>query len=158
RRCRERRMGVFQPWLSPLAPSLLRKRSTLDSRLLSHSSSPPMMDSASLARQDMLSDEERGFLARQKIAHLDTAHRGASPPVVPVCFVLAEETLYITIDQKPKRRPGAPLKRLRNIAENPAVALVVDRYDEDWSRLSWVMLHGRAEILTGGTEHHAAQM
>ena len=55
-------------------------------------------------------------------------------------------TLYITIDQKPKTTFTA-LKRLRNIAENPAVALVVDRYDEDWSLLGWVMLHGRAEIL-----------
>ena len=49
------------------------------------------------------------------------------------------------------------LKRLRNIAENPVVALVVDRYDEDWKRLGWVMLRGKAEILSGGTEHRRAQ-
>ncbi|MEJ0071803.1 MAG: TIGR03668 family PPOX class F420-dependent oxidoreductase [Pseudomonadota bacterium] len=77
------------------------------------------------------------------------------PHVVPVCFVLAEAALYITIDQKPKR--GARLKRLRNIAENPVVAVVVDRYDEDWTRLGWVMLRGPAEILTDGAEHDAAQ-
>ena len=52
---------------------------------------------------------------------------------------------------------GTTLKRLKNIAENPAVAVVVDRYDEDWSRLGWVMLHGRAEILIQGTEHDDAQ-
>ena len=68
-----------------------------------------------------------------------------------------EDTLYITIDEKPKRQPGAVLKRLRNIIENPAVAVVVDRYDEDWTLLGWVMLHGRAEILTDGTEHDDAQ-
>jgi PPOX class probable F420-dependent enzyme len=79
------------------------------------------------------------------------------PHVVPVCFAISDGTLYITIDEKPKRRSGKPLKRLRNIAENPAVAVVVDRYDEDWAMLGWVMLHGRAEILTGGTEHQDAQ-
>ncbi|HKF72089.1 MAG TPA: TIGR03668 family PPOX class F420-dependent oxidoreductase [Stellaceae bacterium] len=105
----------------------------------------------------MLSEPERGFLARQRVAHLATADRRAIPHVVPVCFASADATLYITIDEKPKRRPGAPLKRLRNIAENPAVAVVIDRYDEDWARLGWVMLSGRAEILTAGTEHETAQ-
>ena len=68
-----------------------------------------------------------------------------------------ERTLYITIDEKPKRHSSLALKRLRNIAENPAVAVVVDRYDEDWARLGWVMLRGRAEILSEGIEHEQAQ-
>lgn len=105
----------------------------------------------------MLSDAEREFLADRRVAHLATADRRGVPHVVPVCFVLAEGTLYIAIDEKPKRRPGAPLKRLRNIAENPMVAVVVDRYDEEWSRLGWVMLRGRARILTDGAEHDTAQ-
>src|SRR5262245_51227880 len=54
------------------------------------------------------------------------------------------------IDEKPKRRPVTALKRLRNIAENPAVAVIVDRYEEDWTRLGWVMLRGRAEVLREG--------
>ena len=105
----------------------------------------------------MLSDGERRFLARQRIAHLATADRHAIPHVVPVCFVIVDRTLYITIDEKPKRRSGIALKRLRNIAENPAVAVVIDRYDEDWTRLGWVMLRGRAEILKEGPEHADAQ-
>ena len=105
----------------------------------------------------MLSERERRFLAQQRIAHLATADRGAVPHVVPVCFVVAGGTLYITIDEKPKRRPASALKRLKNIAENPAVAVVVDRYDEDWTRLGWVMLRGRAEILREGQEHRDAQ-
>ena len=104
----------------------------------------------------MLSEPERRFLAARKVGHLATADRHGAPHVVPVCFALANEALYITIDEKPKRA-GAPLKRLRNIAENPAVAVVVDRYDDDWSRLGWVMLRGPAEILTGGAEHARAQ-
>jgi PPOX class probable F420-dependent enzyme len=105
----------------------------------------------------MLSERERRFLADRRVAHLATADRGAAPHVVPVCFAVAEEAVYITIDEKPKRASSVPLKRLRNIAENAAVAVVADRYDEDWTRLGWVMLRGRAEILSEGTEHDAAQ-
>jgi PPOX class probable F420-dependent enzyme len=105
----------------------------------------------------MLSDGERRFLAHRRIAHLATADSRAVPHVVPICFAISEGTLYITIDEKPKRQPGTGLKRLRNIRENPAVAVVVDRYDEDWALLGWVMLHGHAKILTDGTEHRDAQ-
>lgn len=105
----------------------------------------------------MIPDCVRKFLADRRVAHLATADRTAIPHVVPVCFAVHGDTLYITIDEKPKRKPGSILKRLKNIAENPAVALVVDRYDEDWSRLGWVMLHGRADILNQGTEHGEAQ-
>lgn len=94
----------------------------------------------------MLSASERRFLDTRRIGHLATADSRADPHVVPVCFGLAEGTLYITIDQKPKQDRGRPLKRLSNIAENPRVAIVFDRYDEDWRRLAWVMLRGRAEI------------
>ncbi|HEV3185565.1 MAG TPA: TIGR03668 family PPOX class F420-dependent oxidoreductase [Xanthobacteraceae bacterium] len=104
----------------------------------------------------MLSGPERRFLDSRKVGHLATADRRAAPHVVPVCFAVADGALYITIDAKPKQT-GAPLKRLRNIAENSAVAVVVDRYDDDWRRLGWVMLRGPAEILAGGAEHARAQ-
>ena len=61
----------------------------------------------------MLSARERAFLDGRRIGHLATADRSAVPHVVPVCFGLAEDRLYITIDQKPKRDRGRPLKRLR---------------------------------------------
>jgi len=105
----------------------------------------------------VLSVRERAFVETRRVAHLATADSRAVPQVVPVCFGLAEDALYITIDQKPKRDGGRPLKRLRNIAENPRVSVVFDRYDEDWRRLAWVMLHGRAGILTEGPEHDRAQ-
>jgi PPOX class probable F420-dependent enzyme len=105
----------------------------------------------------MLSDREFQFVAAARVAHLATADWGAIPHVVPVCFAVSGDTLYITIDEKPKRRPVTTLKRLKNISENPAAAIVIDRYDEDWARLGWVMLHGRAAILTHGTEHDDAQ-
>jgi PPOX class probable F420-dependent enzyme len=104
----------------------------------------------------MLSDRHRRFLAARRVGHLATADRNASPHVVPVCYAVAEATLYITIDEKPKRT-DRPLQRVRNILANPSVAVVVDRYDEDWKKLGWVMLRGHADILTDGVEHQEAQ-
>jgi PPOX class probable F420-dependent enzyme len=105
----------------------------------------------------VLSDRERRFLLTRRVGHLGTADSRAIPHVVPVCFTIWQGALYITIDEKPKRTARAALKRVRNIERNPAAAVVVDRYDEDWTRLGWVMLRGRAEILRTGTEHDRAQ-
>jgi PPOX class probable F420-dependent enzyme len=105
----------------------------------------------------MLTDAQRGFLDRARVARLATADRHGAPHLVPVCFCLDGLSLYISVDEKPKRT-DIPLKRLRNIRENPAVAVTADRWDEDWSRLAWVMLRGSADILPDGEEHDRAQM
>src|SRR5271170_3725959 len=104
----------------------------------------------------MLTEPQRRFLNGSRVGHLATADGRAVPHVVPVCFAVGDDALYITIDLKPKGDPRA-LKRLRNIADNPAAALVADHYDEDWTRLGWVMIRGRAEILGVGAEHDDAQ-
>jgi PPOX class probable F420-dependent enzyme len=103
-----------------------------------------------------LNDSARAFCERSRVARLATADANGVPHLVPVCYAIIGDSLYISIDEKPKRT-DIPLKRLRNIAENPEVAVTVDRWDEDWRRLAWVMLRGRAEILTGGEEHDQAQ-
>ena len=96
------------------------------------------------------------FLDTHRVARLATADKFGCPHLVPVCFARINGRVYITIDQKPKR--NADLKRLRNIAENPSVALTVDHYDDaDWSKLGWLMVRGQAEILSKGSEHDAAQ-
>ena len=104
----------------------------------------------------MLSEPQARFLAGCRVGHLATADARAMPHLVPVCFVVSDISLYITIDQKPKGDVSA-LKRLRNIIDNPVAAFVADRWDEDWTRLGWVMLRGRAEILADGAEHDRAQ-
>ena len=117
-----------------------------------------MGESRSSVTLSTLTDDHRRFLEAQRIAHLATADVHGRPHVVPVCFVVFRNSIYITIDDKPKQTDSASLKRLRNIAKNPAVALVADRYeDENWSRLGWVMVRGNAEILGTGSEHAAAQ-
>ena len=104
----------------------------------------------------MLSEPQARFLASCRVGHLATADAQAIPHLVPVCFVVSGGALYITIDQKPKGDVRA-LKRLRNITENPVASFVADRWDEDWSRLGWVMLRGPAQILDDGAEHEQAQ-
>ena len=104
----------------------------------------------------MLSVEQRRFVETRRVGHLATADGGGAPFLTPVCFGLSGDTLYVTIDEKPKRR-DVPLKRVRNILENPNVAFLADRYDEDWARLGWVMLRGRADILDAGEEYDRAQ-
>ncbi len=104
----------------------------------------------------MLTEQQRRFIGANRVARLATIGADNTPHLVPVCFCLIETSLYISIDEKPKR-PGVRLQRLRNIECNPPVAVTVDRWDEDWSRLAWVMLRGPADILDSGDEHDRAQ-
>jgi PPOX class probable F420-dependent enzyme len=108
------------------------------------------------AAMTIMSQSARLFCEQARVAHLATADARGVPHLVPVCFAIIDDLLYITIDEKPKRT-DIPLKRLRNIAENPEIAVTIDRWDEDWRRLAWVMLRGRAEILTDGEGHDRAQ-
>jgi len=103
-----------------------------------------------------LSPEQTAFLVRQRVARLATADGAGRPHAVPVCFAYAPGSIYIALDEKPKNVPVTRLKRVRNILENPDVALVADRYAEDWSLLAFVMVRGRAELLDPDTDEHAA--
>ena len=95
------------------------------------------------------------LLREARVAHLATVDARGRPHVVPVCFVSIREHLYIPLDEKPKRRAPERLQRVRNIAANPNVQLLVDRYDEDWSRLAFVQLRGRALLLKPENGQHA---
>ena len=105
----------------------------------------------------MISAEQLAFLTAQRVGRLASADAQGRPHVIPVCFAIDGANLYVSIDEKPKQASARPLKRLRNIMANPAVAFVADRYDEDWRQLGWVMLRGNAEILAQGHEHDHAQ-
>jgi PPOX class probable F420-dependent enzyme len=94
------------------------------------------------------------LLRDARVGRLATADAAGRPLVVPVCYVFDGTRCYSAVDAKPKSTRN--LRRLRNIADNPQVSLVVDVWDEDWSRLCWVIVEGRAEILTGGAEFTGA--
>jgi PPOX class probable F420-dependent enzyme len=104
----------------------------------------------------VLDPAARQFLDRQRVAHLATASADGRPHVVPVCFSMVDDSVYIAIDEKPKRGSPMQLRRVRNMLENPRVALVADLYDEDWSKLGFVLAHGVARLLTSGDEHRRA--
>lgn len=104
-----------------------------------------------------LSPAARDLLATARVAHLATADQYARPHNVPIVFVWRDAVLYMPLDRKPKRdEDWHALRRVRNIETNGRVAIVVDRYDEDWSRLAWVLLEGVATILETGEERDSA--
>jgi PPOX class probable F420-dependent enzyme len=91
----------------------------------------------------------RSQFAAARVARLATAGADGRPHVVPVVFALDGDTLYTAVDDvKPKATQR--LRRLRNIAENPAVALLADHYDDDWSALWWVRADGAARLVDPG--------
>jgi coenzyme F420-0:L-glutamate ligase/coenzyme F420-1:gamma-L-glutamate ligase len=108
------------------------------------------------ASPETLSPGQVAFLVRQRVARLATADAAGAPHVVPVCFACSPGgAIYVALDEKPKDVPPTRLKRVRNILENPRVALVADRYAEDWSLLAFVLVRGRAGLLEQGTGEHA---
>jgi PPOX class probable F420-dependent enzyme len=103
-----------------------------------------------------LSPEIAAFVREARVARLATVDEMTRPHVVPVCFVYIDGSVYSLLDAKPKRVPVTRLRRVRNLLANSNVQLLVDRYDEDWARLAYVQLRGRAEMLEPGPEHAAA--
>ena len=108
------------------------------------------------AIRSVLGEDQAAFLVRQRVARLATSDGTGRPHAVPVCYACARASVYIALDEKPKDVPVTRLKRVRNILENPDVALIADRYTEEWNLLAFVMVHGRAELLDPGTEEHTA--
>ena len=88
------------------------------------------------------------------VARLATVDGDGRPHLVPCCFAFDGDVAYSVVDHKPKRSPA--LRRLDNIRSNPAVCLLVDHYEDDWSRLWWVRFDGRARIIESGPEHASA--
>ena len=104
-----------------------------------------------------LGPASRDLLDRARIAHLATADQYARPHVIPIVFVWGEGRLYFPLDRKPKREDDwHMLRRVRNIETNGRVSIVVDRYDEDWTKLAWVLIEGVATIVETGGERDTA--
>jgi PPOX class probable F420-dependent enzyme len=96
----------------------------------------------------------RERVAEARVARLATVGADGTPHLVPICFALDGDVLYSAVDSKPKRSQA--LKRLENVRTNPRVAVLVDHYDDDWTRLWWVRLDGRGRVLTEGPEREHA--
>jgi PPOX class probable F420-dependent enzyme len=95
-----------------------------------------------------IDESAQQFIRDHRVARLATSDANGQPAVVPICYAFDEEHLYVAIDEKPKSVPDLELKRVRNIRANPRVAVVVDDYSEDWSKLVYVLISGTAEIIS----------
>jgi PPOX class probable F420-dependent enzyme len=93
------------------------------------------------------------YLAAARVASLATAGRDGTPHNIPLCFWFDDARCYFVIDQKPKRRGGLAIKRMRNIAANARVAVLVSHYEEDWEHLAYVLLQGMARVVDDPNEY-----
>ena len=110
--------------------------------------------------EPLLSADQRTFLESARRAVLATIAPDGHPRLVPICFIVAGEPpiLYTPIDDKPKRNDDPlSLARVRDIRDDPRATILVDRWDEDWTRLAWLRIEGRASLLEpgAGTEEHS---
>ena len=103
-----------------------------------------------------LTESEIAFVQAQKVARLATADAEGHPHLVPVCYAFDGTRFYTPLDEKPKRVNESKLRRVRNIVTRHEASLLIDRYDDvDWSRLGYVLVHGRAELMGPEDESHA---
>jgi PPOX class probable F420-dependent enzyme len=93
-------------------------------------------------------------LTTARVARLATTDPDGRPHLVPIVFVLEGNTLYSAVDRKPKR--STKLRRIENARARPDVTILIDHYDEEWNRLWWIRLRGRARVLDDGDERESA--
>ncbi|SCF15422.1 PPOX class probable F420-dependent enzyme, Rv0121 family [Micromonospora viridifaciens] len=103
----------------------------------------------------MPADELRHRVGSARVARLATVGADGRPHLVPVCFVLLGDVVYHAVDEKPKRHRR--LRRLANIRATGRACLLIDEYDDDWSRLWWVRLDGRGWLVEDRAEEAAAR-
>jgi PPOX class probable F420-dependent enzyme len=109
--------------------------------------------------RSVLSADERELVSVARTAILATSGPGGHPRLVPICFILEGDVVLSPLDEKPKAVDDPrTLARVRDIDAQPRVALLVQRWDEDWSRLAWVRLHGMASVLEPGDPEHGAAL
>jgi PPOX class probable F420-dependent enzyme len=89
-------------------------------------------------------------LTAARVARLATLDADGRPHLVPIVFALDGDTLYSAVDRKPKR--SRRLRRIENARSRPEVTMLVDHFEEDWDRLWWIRLRGRARVLDTGDE------
>ncbi len=98
-------------------------------------------------KRQEISGAVQKMLKEARVARLATLDAKSRPHVVPVCFAYDGKLFYTAVDQKPKRVTPERLARLRNIRAVPRVALLIDKYEEDWTQLSYVLIRGKAKLV-----------
>jgi PPOX class probable F420-dependent enzyme len=96
---------------------------------------------------------ERDFIREHRVARLATTGKSGQPHLVPIVYAFDGELIYTPIDEKPKRVEAEQLQRVRDIQAQPAAAVLIDDFFEDWKRLVWVQIRGRARLVTSGERY-----
>jgi PPOX class probable F420-dependent enzyme len=108
-----------------------------------------------MSKRATLTNAETAFVQSQRVARLATADADGHPHVVPVCYAFDGTHFYTPLDEKPKRVQEKQLRRVRNIEARHEAALVIDQYDDDWSRLGYVLVDGHADLVLPGEPGHS---
>jgi PPOX class probable F420-dependent enzyme len=87
------------------------------------------------------------IIDKARVARLAPVDSECKPHLIPVVFVFDNHCYFIPIDEKTKRSRPEKLKRAKNIQQNPNVALLIDEYNEDWKKLYFIMIQGKASIV-----------
>jgi PPOX class probable F420-dependent enzyme len=95
-------------------------------------------------------------LKQARVGRLSTIDAESRPHLVPICFAFDGKVFYSAVDQKPKRVAPQRLARLHNIALHPQVALLIDHYEEDWGRLWFALIRGKAQLLPASARRQRA--
>ena len=108
-----------------------------------------------MTNRSILTETEIAFTNTQRVARLATADVDGHPHIVPVCYAYDGTHFYIPLDEKPKRVDESKLRRVRNILARHEASLLIDQYDDDWSRLGYVLVHGQAGLIQPDDPRHA---
>jgi PPOX class probable F420-dependent enzyme len=107
-------------------------------------------------KRQKISGAVQKILKKARVARLATLDDKNRPHIVPICFAYDGKLLYTAVDRKPKRVKRERLARLRNIRASPRIALLIDEYDEDWTKLWYILIRGKAKLIPKSAhEEHA---
>jgi len=108
-------------------------------------------------KQQPISDAIQAKLEDARVARLATLDAEFGPHIVPICFAYDGKVFYTAVDRKPKRVAPERLARLRHIRAVPQVALLIDKYREDWGRLWYVLVLGKAKLIPKSAREERAE-
>jgi PPOX class probable F420-dependent enzyme len=111
-------------------------------------------------QSQLFSRKLRAFLSRARVARLATLNEDGTIHIVPIVFANDSTRIYFAVDNKPKKTKN--LRRLANIRRNPNATILIDKYSEDWAKLSFVMIYARAKIISSndrnGKRNHESRI
>ena len=99
-----------------------------------------------------LNQKTKDLIKRSKVARLATVDQQSHPYVVPIVFVFHKNSFFIPLDEKTKGVNPKKLKRVKNIQKNPKVTLLIDQYQNDWKKLFFLMIHGKASVIDNNSK------